>query len=250
MRQKLFRFLWLAQREILLLLCVLQESFMRILTYKLHTKSSHVPSKIVVLTQSCTVSAQRWQESPLFCLREPIQTIREFTDLNPNILRKKTTQRDDCGKLSLKLAASELSRKATLERRNSTNTSNGGSLSKMAFKATRIHKQHGCFHCFTRCYSVCCHRSSGFLVFCSALTVARLLLSWQPSDRNTPETFHCSDWVCRFSSDAKITFKSKITPALWQWIHKSSLSTKTHTCMFIWEDRSRSVHLGFGSSSE
>ncbi len=189
MRQKLHRFLWLAaQRETLSLLCVLQECFIRILTYKLYTKSSHVSPEIAGLTMSCTVSAQRWQESPVFCLQEPIQTMREITDLHPNILGKKTTPRDDCGKLSLKLAASELSRKATVERRNSSNTSNGGSPSRMAFKATIIHKQHGCFHCFTRCYSVCCWVTEALVrVFCSALTVARVLLSWQPSDSNAPE---------------------------------------------------------------
>lgn len=90
-------------------------------------------------------------------------------------------------------------------------------------------------------------------VFCGALTVATVLLSWLSSDSNIPENALRGKtlsllWlgvsVFKWRKDytqikdhtSFVTINSQV----------SYLSTKTHTCMFIWEDQSKSVHLGFG----
>lgn len=74
----------------------------------------------------------------------------------------------------------------------------------MTLKASKTHKQHCCFNCFTRGFSVCCHESTGEC-FLQGTDVARVLLSWQPSYSTAAECstmhceerpFHCSDWVC------------------------------------------------------
>lgn len=112
--------------------------------------------------------------------------------------------------------------KSALERRNSTSRSNRGSPSRMAFKATRTHKQHWCSNCFTRCYSFCCHKNMGECFMqctdCSKSTAELANLIHQRIHCEK-RPFHCSDRMWQFVSDANIQYNQ----------HCDKKDTHTHT---------------------